>query len=168
MTIARAQCAGRALAFSALAALAGAVANVQTLAQTVYKSVDAEGNVTYGDQAPASDFVDAHRFELAPDPTAEQRAEAAAESARVIREADIEGARRGPRASPAELREAERRLSEARSRLRNYEVVRDDDWGGTQQGKRTLKPSYFARVDAARKQLSEAQAELTRLRKQGR
>ena len=163
MTVARMSGAARALAWLAWAALAGTAG-----AQTVYKSVDADGNVTYGDQAPASDFVDAHRFELAPDPTAEQRASAAEESARVIRAADIEGTRREPRATPAEIREAERRVSEARSRLRNYEAVRQDDWGGTQQGKRTLKPAYFARVDAARKQLAEAQAELARLRKQGR
>ena len=86
----------------------------------------------------------------------------------MIRAADIEGKQRGPRASPAEIREAERRVSEARSRLRNYEAVREDDWGGTQQGKRGLKPAYFARVDAAKKQLAEAQAELARLRQQGR
>lgn len=133
-------------------------------AKSVYKTVDAEGNVSYTDQPPPSEFVDAHRFELPPDLTPEQRAAAAAEHEKVMREADIEGTRKAPRPSAAQMREAERRVREARDRLANYEVVRDDDWGGTQQGKRGLKPAYSVRVDAAKKQLAEAQAELDRLR----
>ena len=167
MTIARTQTAARSLGVAGVA-LAALLSSGTASAQKVYKSVDAEGNISYTDQAPTSDFVDAHRFELPPDLTAEQRAAAADEREKVMRAADLEGTRRPPRATPAEIREAERRLGEARRRLENYEVVRDDDWGGTQQGKRTLKPAYFARVDAAKRQLAEARAELDHLRKQGR
>lgn len=158
----------RRAARTALAAAAALAAVGMAHAQSVYKEVDADGNVTYTDQPPASDFVDAHRFELPPDLTEEQRRAAAADRDKVLREADIEGTLSTPRATPQELREAERRVREARDRLENYEIVRDDDWAGTQQGKRGLKPGYYARVDAAKKQLSEAQAELTRLRQQGR
>lgn len=149
-------------------ALAGVAGVLPAAADSVYKSVDEAGNVTYSDAPPRSDFVDAHRFELPPDITPEQRRAAAVERARVVREADIAQTRRAPRAAPAEIREAERRLRSARKKLADYEEVRDDDWAGTQQGKRGLKPAYYARVDAAKKEVADAQAKLEALRKQGR
>ena len=59
-------------------------------------------------------------------------------------------------------------MREAQTKLEDYERVRDDDWAGTQQGKRGLKPGYYARVDAARKEVAEARADLKALRSMGR
>jgi hypothetical protein len=145
------------------AAVTMLVAAPPTTAQGVFKSVDAQGNITYSDKPP-SDVVDAHRFELPPDLDEAQRTAAAAERQRLMRDADLEGKRRPARPSAAQIRDAEQRLRAARAKLARYEVVQDDDWGGTEQGKRTLKPGYYARVSAAKEEVQEAEAELEGLR----
>ena len=71
-------------------------------------------------------------------------------------------------AKPSEIRKTERRLSEARARLKRYEVVRDDDWAGTQAGRRGLKDSYAARVAGAKAEIADLESQLEELRGRGR
>jgi uncharacterized protein with WD repeat len=114
----------RPLAAAALTSLALAAGAGETL----YKSVDAAGNVTYSDEPPA-DAVQVQDVQVEPGPTPEAEQEAAVRSKQMTREADAAyDALMEQRRQQAEAREKARQEAEA-ARQRELERQRaaEDD-----------------------------------------
>ena len=128
------------------------------LAYNIYKSVDAQGNVTYSSSPPA-DANMVERVKIAPAPSQES-IETAKERERQIAAAgdEMSQERQTQKEAQAQGVDATRReVNTAQAALADAKEMRDSDWQGTIQGHRHLKPEYFERVQAAESRLEEAQ-----------
>jgi Domain of unknown function (DUF4124) len=143
-----------------LAALQGAAAD------TIYRSVDASGRVTYSSTPPANA---ASVQELAPPPEpspadiqeALQRQQALQQAAaRYQEELAAETARQ-----EARLRAAEQALDAARAQRDQAALQTAQDWQGRQGGGHYLKGSYFQRLQAAEAAVQAAQKALAAARR---
>lgn len=138
--------------FAALLVLLGA--SEAGLAYNIYKSVDAQGNVTYSSR-PLADASAVERVNLPPAPSEESVASA------VQREKEIAAA--GDEISKERqsldkgVNAARREVNQAQAALADAKVMQDNDWQGTIQGKRHLKPEYFQRVAAAEARLEASE-----------
>lgn len=128
------------------------------LAYNIYKSVDAQGNVTYSSSPPA-DANMVERVKLAPGPSQKSVAAAKEREKQIVaagddmsreRQAQKEAQAKGVDATHREVNKAQAALADAKE-------MRDSDWQGTIQGHRHLKPEYFERVQAAESRLEEAE-----------
>ena len=127
-------------------------------AYTVYKSVDAQGNVTYSTHPPM-DARSVEHVHLQPPLSRD------AQQAAVRREGEIEAAAEAAAAESraraeerAESVEATRRdVAVAKRKLEEALIMRDDDWQGVVAGGRRLKPSYHERVGRAQAELADAE-----------
>ncbi|MEA3277842.1 MAG: DUF4124 domain-containing protein [Pseudomonadota bacterium] len=136
-------------------------------AETVYKSIDPEGNVSYSSTPPPSSSGDVvEEVPIAPGPTQEQRQEAEqrlddleAASAR----ADEQRQEREKERSQAAA-DAEQGLEKARMALEEAKIQRDDDWQYLATGGRVLKESYLDRVESAEQLVREAEQALQNAR----
>jgi hypothetical protein len=131
-----------------------------TGAQTVYKSVDEQGRVTYSSSPPpaaAEDMVE--KVEIAPGPTQQQKRDA------VQRARELQSSNRNAEQQRREQLErrsqsafaADRELREARIALEEARIQSDDDWQYLAAGGRVLKQSYLDRVNAAERRLQQAE-----------
>jgi hypothetical protein len=133
--------------------------------ETIYKSVDAKGNVTYS-SAPAAESVNTRTIAVPQGPTEEQRQEAEKIQQQIEDAADrqrqdlatVRGQRTGS------VQQAEKTLAEAKADLENAQVVQDSDWQHLGGGGRHLKESYFQRVQQAEDRVRSAEQELKSLR----
>jgi hypothetical protein len=137
-------------------------------AETIYKSIDAQGNVTYS-SAPADGAVSAETLAVSEEPTEQEQAQARAvnneieqQAKELSRDVDAKRAARGDSRGAAELR-----LEEAKAELERVSVVNDDDWQNLAQGGRHLKQSYLERVRNAEAAVQEAEEALARVRRDG-
>ena len=135
-------------------------------AEAVYRSVDAQGRVTYSDMPPA-DAEAAETVNLLEPLSEARRREAEARQRKLI---DLVGEREQEKAqAKAErdgtLEEAQQALEEARKRVDDARVIRTTDWWGV-VGSGQLKPEYQERVREAEKELAAAERNL-RLVKSG-
>jgi hypothetical protein len=137
-------------------------------AQSVYKSIDAQGRVTYSSTPPLDapeEMIEEVR--IAPGPTEQQRRDAmrrAKELQEITRRTEQEREERAAEAAQAlsdarlELRNAEAALSEAR-------IKREDDWELRADRGHVLKPAYHKRVEAAERGVQEAEKAVRRARR---
>jgi hypothetical protein len=128
------------------------------LAYNIYKSVDAQGNVTYSSSPPA-DTTMVERVKLAPAPSKDSLAAAKERERQIVAAGNqISTERKAQQETQAKGVDAARQeVNNAQAALADAKVMRDSDWQGTVQGKRHLKPEYFARVQAAESRLAQAQ-----------
>jgi hypothetical protein len=146
----------------ALAALAAPAA-----AETVYKSVDEQGNVTYsGEPPPAGEAERVQELRVGDGPTEEEQAEALrrmqemeATAERLEQQRQMEET-----AESAATTAARQELEEARAALAEAREQRFEDWQYIAGGGRTLRPSYFQRVEQAEQRLQAAEQALRELR----
>ena len=132
-------------------------------AETVYKSVDPQGKVTYSSSPPADtgkEMVEA--IPIAPGPTEEERREADQrnrELQKAVRQAEQQ--RREQAENRAEtVSDAERELRNAEVALQETRIQGDDDWQYLATGGRVLKQSYLDRVAEAEQKVKEAEKRL--------
>ncbi|MCM8856859.1 MAG: DUF4124 domain-containing protein [Candidatus Thiodiazotropha sp.] len=113
----------------------------------VYRSVDAEGNVTYTD-TPQGDDASAERIEVHPGPSAESILETEERNA-AIRQAmeEAQEKRMEKKASREErMAKARKELDEAEEMLSKTKEFSDDDRQTFVSGKSRIRPEYYERV----------------------
>ncbi len=129
-------------------------------AQTVYKSVDEEGRVTYSEEPPAqADALRVEEVQIAPGPTEEQRIEAERRAKQQEATAKMAADKRNKETEKAsgDLDAAQERLRSAELALKEAKIESDDDWQYLATGGRVLKQSYFERIQGAERKVQEAQ-----------
>ena len=134
------------------------------VAEAVYRSVDAEGRVTYSDMPPADG--DASETVNLLKPLSEARRREAETRQKqlmeLVSEREQEKALQQSEREDA-LGEAERAVEEARKRVDDAKVIRAADWWGV-IGSGQLKPEYQERVSRAEKELKAAERNLRMVR----
>jgi hypothetical protein len=157
---------------AALAVVLAGVADIPVaVAQTVYKSVDAEGNVTYS-STPAPEAVDIEAVDVPEGPSDAERQEAMAREQALQKKAeslkqDLQGSQEQ---KSEKVDEAEERLAAAKERLEQARVKEESDWqtiAGEGAG-RFLKESYFERVRKAEEDVRQAERDLAKARRDSR
>jgi hypothetical protein len=135
-------------------------------AETVYKSVDEQGNVTYSSTPPPGGAEVVEQVPIAPPPP-QSEVQAAEER---MRQLEIESARsdRERRESKEQQTQsvaaAEAELTKARAELEDAKIQGDDDWQYLAAGGRVLKQSYLDRVERAEKRVQAAEDALRKAR----
>ena len=152
---------------SALLSLALTVGSTLAHAQAVYRSVDAEGNVTFSDTPPAADTArEVQQITLDPGPDQDARNAAhdrmrafeQAEQARVNRAEEQAAARK------AAVAEAQQAVIRAKAELEQAKIQGDGDWQWIAGGGRVLSAAYFERVAAAEARVEAAEKDLAAAR----
>ena len=135
-----------------------AIAAFQVAAETAYRSVDEQGNVTYSDK-PVSNATQEEQVGIdAPAPSAEMQQEAQQSEADLQKAASQAGTSSSP-GKASQNKAARQALEDAEARLGEASLVREGDRIGTAGGGSRLKPEYHERV-------REAEAEVEKARKQ--
>ena len=153
-----------------LALLLGACASACVMAETIYKSTDSSGKVSYSDK-PAPDAVKVEQVVVQPvNPESALRAEAAQDKLRQQAEEFQERERKRERAvnaAHAKVIAALNALKEAQQRREAGVEPLPGERRGNVRGGIRLAPSYFARqraldgeVNTAQQQLEQAYARL--------
>jgi flagellar motor protein MotB len=137
-----------------------ATAAFQAAAETTYRSVDEQGNVTFSDK-PASGAAQEEQVTIdAPAPSAERQQETRQRESELQQAADQAGASGTP--SQADQKKAARKaVQDAEKDLEEARQVREGDRKGTASGGSRLTPEYLERV-------REAEAEVDRARQQAK
>jgi hypothetical protein len=135
-------------------------------AESVYKSVDADGNITYSSTPPA-EAVDTVPVKLDQDVSAERKQQAAKLERQLEQSAksatkDVER-RRTKQAS--KIDQSEQSVERAKQALEQARIQQTDDWQGKAGGGRRLKPSYFERVEKAQAAVEAAEDDLSKTRR---
>jgi len=150
----------------AFAVIIGTLAFTGTaVADAVYKSVDADGNVTYSANPPP-EAVETQSIALPEEPSAAQRQEAE-QRARQLEQAAGNAQKKLKRAQPGRgntVEKAEKELEKAREALEQAKVQKPTDWQNIQGG-RFLKPSYLQRVKNAEERVQKAEKKLAEARR---
>ncbi len=137
-----------------------ASAAFQAAAQTAYRSVDEQGNVTFSD-TPVSGAAQEEKVRIdAPAPTAKDLQETRQREAELQKAAGQAGASRAASQVDRE-KTASQNVREAEKRLEDTRQVREGDRLGTAGGGSRLTPEYQERV-------REAEAEVDRARQQAK
>lgn len=141
----------------------------QLQADAVYKSVDANGQVTYSSTPPA-ESVDSQAIPLAPEPTEAQRQEALKVERRLDQAAtrllqDMEKTRAARKSG---INNAQAGVDAARQALEQAKIKQDSDYQPIVTGARVLKESYFERVRKAEEQLAKTEKTQTQARRDAR
>lgn len=130
-------------------------------AETVYKSIDALGRVTYSSSPPATapeKMIEKVRIE--PGPT-EQQKQDAAQRAKALeastRRAEQERQKQKTQTSEA-TSDADLALRKAQIALEEAQIMGDDDWQYIAAGGRVPKQSYVDRVEAAKQRVRQAES----------
>jgi len=129
-------------------------------AQTVYKSVDAQGRITYSEEPPQqADPLTVEEVKIAPGPTEEQRMEAMrrAQQIEATTRAAAEARDIESKEQQGDLADAQEKLRRAELELEEAKIQSDDDWQYLATGGRVLKQSYLDRVRNAERKVQEAQ-----------
>lgn len=139
-----------------------ATSALQVSAQTAYRSVDEEGNVTFSDQPVAGAAEESEILIDAPAPSTESRQESRKQATEMM-----DAARSGQQtSSDAGLSKAQRQqeakeaLERAESNLREAEVVKAGDRKGTASGGSRLTPGYLERVQEAEQAVEQARQQV--------
>jgi hypothetical protein len=133
-------------------------------AETVYRSVGADGQVIFSD-TPPSDAASSETVNLLPPLSEERRKAAEARQQELIdlvsREEDEVGAEET--GVEDKLTEAKQAVEDARKRVDQAKAIRPDDWwNGVGSGQ--LKPGYQERVRQAEQELEAAERDLRLVR----
>jgi hypothetical protein len=132
-----------------------ATAAFQTAAETAYRSVDEQGNVTFSD-TPVSGAAQEEKVSIeAPAPSMEHQQETMQREAELQKAAGQAGASRA--ASQADRQKAaSQNVREAEKRLEDASQVREGDRQGTARGGSRLSPEYQERVRKAEEEVDRA------------
>ena len=134
------------------------IAAFQVSAETAYRSVDEQGNVTFSDK-PVSNATQEERVSIdAPTPSTEQQQESKRRETELQKAATQAGTSSAP-VKANQKKVARQSVQEAEKRLEEASQVREGDRIGTAGGGSRLKPEYHERVH-------EAEAEVEKARKQ--
>jgi hypothetical protein len=137
-------------------------------AETVYKSIDAQGNVTYSSTPPetAGKRQQVEEVLITPGPSEEERlnAEKRAKETEAAAAQSGQTQARQQAARSQIVGEAEKNLAQARANLEQAKVKDLGDWQYLASGGRVLKQSYFDRIAKAERQLREAERALEQAR----
>jgi len=143
--------------------LAIAVVSFQVSAETAYRSVDDQGNVTFSD-SPVSGAAQKEKIRIdAPAPSTDRVQETRQRESELQKAASQTGTSPAPnraeqrKAAQQNVRDAEKRLEEAKQ-------VREGDRRGTAGGGSRLLPAYHERVRAAEANVEHAREQLQQTR----
>jgi hypothetical protein len=148
----------------------GAVAPGCAWAEAVYKSVDADGKITYSSTPPpAGSAREVEELQILPGPTSAEE-DAAARRERALE--GVEQKRENERAATekrrgAAIAAAQQDLIRAKADLEQAKIQGDGDWQYLVSGGRVLSGSYFERIADAEAKVEAAEKALQRTR-QGR
>ncbi|MGH8659073.1 MAG: DUF4124 domain-containing protein [Gammaproteobacteria bacterium] len=111
--------------------------------ETIYKSVDSEGRVSFSSKPPAG-ARQVEEIQIQPGPTAAQIEATKARANRTVEQAQKSE-------SPAEKRRqakmaAREKLRDAQAALEKAKAIQPEDWQSLAGGGRHLKQSYFDRI----------------------
>ncbi|MEW8646435.1 MAG: DUF4124 domain-containing protein [Candidatus Thiodiazotropha endolucinida] len=145
--------------------LASLIAVLPALLQAgdVYRSVDAEGNVTYTDTPPKTDST-VEKIEIQPGPSEASRLDTEERNAAIRKAMEEARAKRLEKKASREerLSKAREELEDAEADLERTKELGDDDRQYLSGGRSRIKPEYFDRikeaedkVEAARKNFKE-------------
>lgn len=148
-----------------LAVVFGLLLCAAASAQTVYKSVDEHGNVTYSKEPPR-DAQAVEPLKIPPGPSETERSSAERRASEMQQAADrVEQQRSaGEDARKAQIDAAEKRVELARQRLEKAKEVGPGDRTGNVGGGSRLNETYWERVRKAEEDLAEAQSALEKAR----
>ena len=149
---------GRLVAATALSFLCSSGAS----GQMVYKSVDAQGNVTYSSSPPPDGRHFVERVPIDP-PLPESQRRAAEDRLEQLRsEMTAAGQARQERVESREeaVSAANRELQRVRSELDETRIQDADDWQYLSRGGRVLSQDYLDRVEQAEQRVQEAEETL--------
>jgi hypothetical protein len=136
--------------------------------EAVYKSIDAQGNVTYSSTPPETSGKTGRVEEvpLPPGPTEQERRAAEQRAQQIESAAARLAAERQQRqeASAASVEAASRQLDQARATLEQAKTKKLEDWQYLGSGGRVLKQSYLDRVAKAEQRVREAEQALREAR----
>jgi len=162
---------GRDIRTTALIAIALlAISTGPARAQHVYKSVDADGNVTYSEIPPGEGSArEVQEIDLLPGPSPEdqQAAHQRLRSHSAASQALSQQRKADDKARAAAVSAAQQELIRARAQLEQAKIPGDGDWQHLAKGGRVLKPSYYERLTAAQDKVAAAEKALDAAR-QGR
>jgi len=139
--------------------------------QQVYKSIDAEGKVTYSSTPPTGGTASVvEQIPIAPPPSEAQLLEAEQRMREL--EQKTEG-REQQRTDKKERKEAaivaaKKDLEAARNDLEQARIKTVDDWQTLATGGRVVKQSYFDRVERAEQRVKAAENALKKAARPGR
>ncbi len=135
-------------------------------AEEIYKSVDADGNVTYS-SVPTAEAVETQAVSVPDAPTAAQQQEAIQRERQLQQAADNLARDRSARDSQrgSAVQDAENARDQAKVQLEQALVKQDRDWQGLAGGGRRLKESYFERVRNAQENLRQTEESLSKARR---
>ncbi|MEJ2694837.1 MAG: DUF4124 domain-containing protein [Candidatus Thiodiazotropha sp.] len=145
--------------------LACALPALAVMGEDIYRSEDAEGNITFTDN-PLPNDPTLERVELPPGPS-EESLRHTEQRNREIQNAVNESERKRQQyqqGRQARIKEAEERLAKAEANLSKAKVIQDEDRQHLAGGKRRIQPGYFERVKAAEAQLEAARKALKEAR----
>ena len=135
------------------------------MGEEIYRSVDAQGNVTFSDQPPAGNRP-SEKIELAPPPSAEQ-----VRATEARKQAIDQAAQRAQRERQQQedekaqkIAQARKALDEAQAKLAKTKVLQDEDRQNLAGGKRRIRPEYFDRIKAAEAEVEKARKHLQQVR----
>jgi len=134
-------------------------------ADEIYRSVDAEGNVTFTDSPEAGDRS-AEKMEILPGPSPSSIEESKLRQQEIRRAADQAQRKRLDQlqGESEQLSEARKALAEAEARLAEAKVIKDEDRQNVVGGKRRINPAYFERIKAAEAEVKAARKRLREAR----
>jgi hypothetical protein len=135
------------------------IAAFQVAAETAYRSVDEQGNVTFSDR-PVSSATQEERISIdVPAPSPEQQQEAL-QREEALQKAASQPVTPGAPAKASQNKAARQAVEDAEARLGKAIMVREGDRIGTAGGGSRLKPEYHERVRAAEAELEAAKKQL--------
>lgn len=130
----------------------------QATAETAYRSVDEQGNVTFSD-TPIEGAAQEEKVKIdAPAPSQERQQESLQREAELQKAAGQAGAS-GTTSQADQKKAASESLREAEKQLEDAREVREGDRQGTAGGGSRLKPEYQERVREAEEAVDRARKE---------
>jgi hypothetical protein len=136
------------------------IATFQVAAETAYRSVDEQGNVTFSDR-PVSSATQEERVSIdVPAPSPEQQQEALQREEALQKAASQPVTPVTPAKASHNKAAARQAVEDAEARLGKAIMVREGDRIGTAGGGSRLKPEYHERVRAAEAELEAAKKQL--------
>ena len=136
------------------------------LAEEIYKSVDADGNVTYS-AVPPEEAVDTQTVSVPDAPSEVQQQEAVQREKQLQGAADSLARERSARDRQRGemVQDVEKVRDQAKAQLEQAQVKQDSDWQGLAGGGRRLNESYFERVQNAEENLRQAEEAVSKTRR---
>jgi hypothetical protein len=138
---------------------------VHLLADDVYRSVDADGNVTYTDKPPEADSS-VEKIELAPTPSEASRLETEERNAAIRKAMEKARDKRLEKEAgrSALVSKALKELEEAEEELKRAKEIGEGDRQTLLGGRSRIKTEYFERVEEAEAKVEAARKKLKEVR----